>query len=46
VDYTIFKNVMFRTEARGFTSKDAVFAKNDNFKKANFIITSSLNVWF
>ncbi|WP_407481818.1 porin [Elizabethkingia meningoseptica] len=46
VDYTIFKNVMFRTEARGFTSKDAIFAKNDQFRKANFIITSSLNVWF
>ena len=46
VDYAIFKNVVFRTEARGFTSKDAIFAKNDEFRKGNFFITSSLAVWF
>ncbi|PXW13055.1 putative OmpL-like beta-barrel porin-2 [Chryseobacterium sp. CBTAP 102] len=46
VDYAVFKNVVFRTEARGFTSKDAIFAKNDEFKKGNFYITSSLAVWF
>jgi hypothetical protein len=31
--------VVFRTEARGFTSKDAIFVKNDEFKKGNFFIT-------
>ena len=46
VDYAVFKNVVFRTEARGFTSKDAIFVKNDEFKKGNFFITSSLAVWF
>ncbi len=46
VDYAIYKNVVFRTEARGFTAKDAIFAKNDEFKKGNFFISSSLAVWF
>lgn len=46
VDYAVFKNVIFRTEARGFTSKDAIFAKNDVFRKGNFFVTTSLAVWF
>ncbi|MDN4011293.1 porin [Chryseobacterium gambrini] len=46
VDYQILKNVVFRTEARGFTSKDAIFVKNDNFRKGNFFITTSLAAWF
>lgn len=46
LDYAIFKNVVFRTEARGFTSKDAVFMKNDTFSKGNFFITTSLAAWF
>lgn len=46
VDYAVFKNVVFRTEARGFTSKDAIFAKNDDFRKGNFFVTTSLAVWF
>ncbi len=46
VDYQILKNVVFRTEARGFTSKDAIFIKNDNFRQGNFFITSSLAAWF
>ncbi|KFF07806.1 porin [Chryseobacterium luteum] len=46
VDYAILKNVIFRTEARGFTSKDAIFAKNDEMKQGNFFITTSLAVWF
>lgn len=46
LDYAIFKNVVFRTEARGFTSKDAVFMKNDAFSKGNFFITTSLAAWF
>ncbi len=46
VDYQILKNVVFRTEARGFTSKDAIFVKNDNVKQGNSFITSSLAAWF
>ncbi|MCJ8155475.1 porin [Chryseobacterium sp. SSA4.19] len=46
VDYAIFKNVVLRTEARGFTSKDAIFMKNDAFSQGNFFITTSLAAWF
>lgn len=46
VDYAVLKNVIFRTEARGFTSKDAIFVKDNEFKKGNFFITTSLAVWF
>jgi len=46
VDYTIFKNVIFRTEARGFTSKDAILMKNDEVLKGNFFLTTSLAAWF
>lgn len=46
VDYTILKNVILRTEARGFTSKDAIFVKNDGLKQGNFFVATSLAVWF
>ncbi|MFZ4932147.1 porin [Chryseobacterium sp. Mn2064] len=46
VDYTVMKNVVFRTEARGLTSKDAIFVHNDQMKQGNFFITTSLAVWF
>lgn len=46
VDYAVLKNVVFRTEARSFTSKDAIFAKNDQFRQGNFFITTSLAAWF
>ena len=46
LDYEIFKNVLFRTEARGFTSKDAIFVKNYEQKQGNFFITTSLAAWF
>lgn len=46
VDYVIFKNVIFRTEARGFSSKDAIFMKNNEYKQGNFFITTSLAAWF
>ncbi|WP_292010297.1 porin [Chryseobacterium sp.] len=46
IDYTIFKNVIFRTEARGFTSRDAIFVKNEENKQGNFFITTSLAAWF
>ncbi|WP_294274556.1 porin [uncultured Chryseobacterium sp.] len=46
VDYAIFKNVVFRTEARGFSSKDAIFMKNDELLKGNFFLATSLAAWF
>lgn len=46
VDYAILKNVVFRTEARGFTSIDAIFVKGDDLKQGNFFITTSLAAWF
>ncbi|WBV56165.1 porin [Chryseobacterium daecheongense] len=46
VDYAILKNVLFRTEARGFTSKDAIFVKNNEMQQGNFFITASLAAWF
>lgn len=46
VDYTVLKNVVFRTEARGFTSKDAVFIKGSTAVKGNFFITTALAAWF
>ncbi|SDQ12376.1 Putative beta-barrel porin-2, OmpL-like. bbp2 [Chryseobacterium soldanellicola] len=46
IDYAIFKNVVFRTEARGFTSKDAIFVKNNELRQGNFFITTSLAAWF
>ncbi|MDQ1805757.1 porin [Chryseobacterium sp. CKR4-1] len=46
VDYAILKNVVFRTEARGFTSKDAIFVKNNEMQQGNFFITASLAAWF
>jgi hypothetical protein len=38
--------VVFRTEARGFTSKDAIFVKNDEFKKGKLFHHTSLAAWF
>lgn len=46
VDYAVLKNVVFRTEARGFTAKDAIFVKNDGLRQGNFFVTTSLAVWF
>lgn len=46
VDYAISKSIVFRTEARGFSSKDAIFMKNDEFNKGNFFITTGLAAWF
>ncbi|MBE4949877.1 porin [Chryseobacterium culicis] len=46
LDYSILKNVILRTEARGLTSKDAVFVRNNEMKQGNFFITASLAAWF
>lgn len=46
VDYQIYKNVLWRLEARNFSSKDLLFMKNDNFSKNSFAITTSISAWF
>ena len=46
VDHKIHRNILWRTEARGFSSKDGVFMKDDLLEKTNFFITTSLSAWF
>ncbi|ASK32837.1 hypothetical protein CEY12_19565 [Chryseobacterium sp. T16E-39] len=46
IDYAVSKNIVFRTEARAFNSKDAIFVKGDDFKQGNFFVTTSLAAWF
>lgn len=46
VDYAVYKNILWRTEARGFSAKDAFFAKYDVAKNNNFFLTTSLSAWF
>ena len=46
VDHEIHKNILWRTEARGFSSKDAIFMKDQIAKSDNFFITTSLSAWF
>lgn len=46
VDYQIHKNLLWRTEARNFSSKDAVFLKETNYQKQNFFIITSISAWF
>ncbi len=42
VDYQIHKNVLWRIEGRGFTSKDKVFMLNDKPNKNNYFLTTAL----
>lgn len=46
VDYQIQKNILWRLEARNFSSKDALFLKDNDFTKQNFFITTSVSAWF
>lgn len=46
VDYAVYKNILWRTEARGFSAKDTFFAKYDVAKNNNFFLTTSLSAWF
>lgn len=46
VDHEIHKNILWRTEARGFSSKDEIFMKDNLAEKTNFFITTSLSAWF
>lgn len=46
VDHEIHKNILWRTEARGFSSKDAIFMKDNMAKSENFYITTSLSARF
>ncbi len=45
-DYLINKNVLWRTEVRGFNSKDRIFIENGTPQNGNFSITTSLSTWF
>lgn len=46
VDHQIHKNVLWRTEARGFSSRDKIFTKDNIPESTNFFITTSLSAWF
>ncbi|TXF75133.1 porin [Chryseobacterium sp.] len=46
IDHEIYKNILWRTEARGFSSKDAVFVKDGWPEKTDFFVTTSLSAWF
>ena len=46
VDHEIHKNILWRTEARGFSSKDEIFMKDNLPESTNFFITTSLSAWF
>lgn len=45
-DYLIHNNVLWRVEARGFSSKDNVFVMNDRPSNYNYFITTALAVSF
>jgi hypothetical protein len=46
IDHQIHKNILWRTEARGFSSKDNIFTKDNLPKNTNYFITTSLSAWF
>ena len=46
IDHEIHKNILWRTEARGFSSKDAIFMKDNSPESTNFFVTTSLSAWF
>ncbi len=46
VDYLIHKNILWRTEARNFSSKEEIFLKNTDYQKQNFFVTTSISAWF
>lgn len=46
VGYQIHKNLLWRTEARNFSSKDTIFLKDINYQKQNFFVTTSVSAWF
>ena len=47
VDYAILPNILWRLEARNFSSKDAVFnSRNDHSKSSNAFVTTALTFSF
>jgi hypothetical protein len=46
LDYAVSNNCLWRIEARGFNSKDAIFMRNDLPQNTNFGVTTSLAVSF
>jgi hypothetical protein len=46
VDHEIHKNILWRTEVRGFSAKDNIFIKDNLPESTNFSITTSLSASF
>lgn len=45
-DYSITDNVMWRMEAKGYSSKDNIFLQGNSFSKSNFLLATSLAISF
>lgn len=45
-DYLPASNVMFRLEARGFSSKDDIFTKDEKATNQNYFVTTSVSISF
>lgn len=46
IDYQIVENAIWRIEGRGFSSKDDIFAKDEEFTNNNTFVTTALAVRF
>jgi hypothetical protein len=46
LDYAVTNNCLWRVEARGFNSKDAIFMRNDQPQNSNMGLVTSLAVSF
>ncbi|MBK8954134.1 MAG: porin [Saprospiraceae bacterium] len=46
LDYLIHSNVLWRLEARGFSSKDKIFIRNGNQENSNYFLTTALAISF
>lgn len=46
IDHQIHNNILWRTEARGLSSKDKIFIQDGDATAGNFSITTGLSAWF
>ena len=46
VDYNVRENLIWRVEARGFNSKDAIFSNTGISAQDNFMLATALAIWF
>jgi Putative beta-barrel porin-2, OmpL-like. bbp2 len=46
LDYTILEHMVWRIEAKGYTSKDKVFILNNKSSRENYCFTTALAIAF